>query len=256
MKKSTIFILVILLILGLVGWNFIHEVSESGVGRSFRFTPPQESEEVVEPEESPESEENPEPEETPEAEETLEPEQIPEQEQPSEPEAPPLAATTLTDLEINFPIEFKMSSGAGGWWSTVTLQADGSFNGYYQDTDASGFDEGPMWMTYSATSTGSFAFIEQTNEFEYLLIVEASATEELPGTSRTEENTQYEFVDTQFTEGSRWRLLAPGTPISSISARDWDLIRGWSGGSLYEVTEELPYWVLFREDGGASFIAP
>ena len=70
--------------------------------------------------------------------------------------------------DLPYPLEFYFSSGAGGWGTSLTLQADGSFTGSFHDSemgDASA--DYPNGTVYICNFEGKFSTPVQVDEYTY-----------------------------------------------------------------------------------------
>ncbi|MBQ3400044.1 MAG: hypothetical protein IJG61_01405 [Lachnospiraceae bacterium] len=77
----------------------------------------------------------------------------------------------------SFPAEaagvYYFSSGAGGWGTEVTLNADGTFEGYFHDSDMGDTGEGyPNGTFYFCEFNGRFANVRRDNDTTWSMTLE------------------------------------------------------------------------------------
>ena len=82
-------------------------------------------------------------------------------------------AERLQALPGEYPKKFNFSSGAGGWHTAITLQADGRFEGVFRDYDLG--VRGPSYPNGSCTFnefSGKFGNIRQRDRLSYTMVLE------------------------------------------------------------------------------------
>jgi hypothetical protein len=80
---------------------------------------------------------------------------------------------------------FIFSSGAGGWSTELHIAADGSFSGYFHDTDMG--DTGPNYpkgTRRESRFSGKFVSVKKVSDFEYSMSVAGLRTEGKIGASK------------------------------------------------------------------------
>lgn len=81
--------------------------------------------------------------------------------------------------EIPYPLEMYFSSGAGAWYSTITIHADGSFEGEFQDTNMGELaDEYPNGTVYYCNFSGKFTIPQKLTDVSYSLTLERVEVDE------------------------------------------------------------------------------
>jgi len=71
-------------------------------------------------------------------------------------------------LPLKKPIELTFASGAGAWGNVIVLNADGTFEGNYGDSEAGSADaEYPRGTHYYCSYSGKFKNIKKINEYTY-----------------------------------------------------------------------------------------
>lgn len=130
------------------------------------------------------------------------------------------AAEDLTSGTLSFsqlPDTFTFSSGHGAWYTTIYLNDDGTFTGYYSDWDASGKYDGPTY--YICEFSGKFSEPVQQSEYIY-----STALEYLSIDSDGEIGDEYMVDDTLYVisfpygmeDADEFLIYLPGTPFSDI----------------------------------------
>ena len=91
---------------------------------------------------------------------------------------------------------FYFLSGAGAWSTELVVSPDGSFTGYYHDTDMGDSGIGyPNGTRYECDFSGTFALVEQSDEFTYILRLTSLALKEEPGKERVQSIEDRERFD-------------------------------------------------------------
>lgn len=76
-------------------------------------------------------------------------------------------------LPFDQPLRLWFASGAGAWRTALTLHADGSFEGRYDDSDLGVFGEDyPMGTQYTCTFHGRFGDVRQVTDASWSLTLE------------------------------------------------------------------------------------
>ena len=134
-----------------------------------------------------------------------------------------------SDLE---GIDFWFGSGAGAWSTVVNIHADGTFNGYYHDSDTGAGDDYPDGIRYECFFNGKFSALKKVSKYEYSMILESLETEGILG-----EETIIDGV-----------MLITSDPYGFDSAYDFSLYM--PGKSVDELSEEFLSWAHgFWADG-------
>ncbi len=172
---------------------------------------------------------------------------------------PVLAESSSKDLSGELysmlPEEFLFASGAGGWGTTLTIGADGSFSGHYEDGDAGSgeFD----WDTRICDFSGRLSTPERRNKLAYLCRVEEM---DFPEPDQT-----YAKGKTLYTTAAPYGLddveelviYLPGYPVSQLPREVVSWIRGSADRYWhYEEPDLLGFYVLYNVKGGQAFTSP
>lgn len=80
---------------------------------------------------------------------------------------------SVLNIPLKFPADLSYSSGAGAWSTEMTVFADGSFWGYFHDTDMGSYDVGyPNGTRYEGSFTGQFSNVQKISDYEYQMKVQ------------------------------------------------------------------------------------
>ena len=75
-------------------------------------------------------------------------------------------------------IDFWFGSGVGAWCTVVNIHSDGTFNGYYHDSNAGEIGKDyPHGKRYECSFNGKFSALSKTGDYEYAMIIESLETE-------------------------------------------------------------------------------
>ena len=148
---------------------------------------------------------------------------------------------------------FYFLSGAGAWSTELVVSSDGSFTGYYHDTDMGDSGEGyPNGTRYECDFSGTFALVEQRDEFTYALRLTSLELKEVPGTERVEDGMKLVSAETYgMSGGDEFMLFSPGSLIASLPEEflEWvHMASAWE-----EPPETLPFWGLYNLGEQAGF---
>ena len=121
-------------------------------------------------------------------------------------------------------IEFSFLSGAGAWRTTITLNQNGIFTGWYLDSEMgeSGEDY-PNGSAYTSTFSGKFDNIEKINEHSYKMTLTDVKTEKAVGEEWIENKIRYvatepyglnDPINNQ--DCTQFILYLPNTPIDQV----------------------------------------
>ncbi len=138
---------------------------------------------------------------------------------------------------------FYFSSGAGGWFTEMTIDADGSFSGHFQDFNAEDGD-GYNGVLFSSDFTGKFSSPTYVNDYTVAFRLE---------TLEDNRHQPDEVVDGMLTDygapygidgGEEFLLYLPGAPLAELPEE----YRGWVGYYDLSWTEdtELPFYGLYN----------
>jgi hypothetical protein len=140
---------------------------------------------------------------------------------------------------------YEFCSGAGGWSTDFTIEADGYFSGNYHDSEMGSFGEGyPNGTMYAATFTGHFTGLKKVDEYAYEMTIADISYENEIDTEEIRDNIKYIYSDAYgLTDTNRFLVYFPGTPVSVFNEEVYSWIM-WS----VEGEEVLSTPVIVNED--------
>jgi uncharacterized protein (DUF3820 family) len=168
-----------------------------------------------------------------------------------------VAETEPAALLPELPAEFLFMSGAGGWSTSLHLNADGTFDGYFSDSDMGDTGEDyPNGTKYECAFSGKFTDICQVSEFEYSMSLEYLDAEGELGSERIEDGVRIFTSDPYgMDDAGEFLLYLPGRATADLPAEylDWvSMPNVWVEG---EIPEVLPFYGLYNVGGMEGFFA-
>ncbi|MBP3684574.1 MAG: DUF1311 domain-containing protein [Oscillospiraceae bacterium] len=181
-----------------------------------------------------------------------EPESIPTTASTTPPETmPPTPETEAFSFQELEDIPFVFSSGAGGWRTELTIGSDGSFSGFFRDSNM-GITEAeyPNGCISSSEFTGVFRNSEPIDPYSYRLTMSPLTYAVIPGTEEIRDGILYSHVTAYgLDQAGEMLLYLPGTPLSTMT-EDFLLWTNLQGTQL----TELPFWALYDPHTGNTFV--
>lgn len=128
------------------------------------------------------------------------------------------ADSTLPD---DLPLEFTLSSGAGGWSTFFTLNGDGTFEGTYSDMDMGGEP-----TVYQSVFSGAFDGVKRINDYTYTMTLNELDLDRTPGEEWYNEDGVHMIVTEPvgLELGETYYLYTPEAPFNVLP-------------------QNLPYWI-------------
>ena len=128
------------------------------------------------------------------------------------------AFETTAVTEATEPMNFIFLSGAGGWSTEMTLNADGSFSGEYHDSELGSIgDNYPNGTVYTCKFTGKFKDFEKVNEYTYSMSIDTINTEYEIGKTWIEDGVQYiAGAPYGLDGGNDFLLYTPDAPTAEL----------------------------------------
>ena len=148
---------------------------------------------------------------------------------------------------------FYFLSGAGAWSTELVVSPDGSFTGYYHDTDMGDSGAGyPNGTRYECDFSGTFALVEQRDEFTYILRLTSLALKEEPGTERVTDGLKLVSAEAYgISGGDEFMLYSPGSQSAGLPEEFLEWVR--MASAWEEPPETLPFWGLYNLGEQAGF---
>lgn len=156
-----------------------------------------------------------------------------------------------TDLEFSdlVELEFWFGSGAGAWCTTLKIQSDGTFKGYYSDAEAGDSGSGYNGTTYECHFNGRFTSLKKVNENEYSMKCESWEAEGLVDEERIINGTRFITAEPYgFENADEFLLYLPGKKISELPEE----FLNWSHGLKDKGV--LTCYGLYNVEGENGFI--
>lgn len=139
---------------------------------------------------------------------------------------------------------FLFTSGAGGWGTRLSIEADGSFYGEYHDSEfgLSGIDYDGS--TYISKFKGTFSPLVKIDEKTYSMKVVSITTENEPDTEEILDGMRYIYTLPFGVElGKEFKVHLPDIDVSKLG----DEFKKQAKGSFYFEGDILPVMALESE---------
>ena len=147
----------------------------------------------------------------------------------TQPESTPTEPTVFEPQPGYFPIPeepatFTFLSGAGGWWTEMDINTDGTFSGRYQDGEMGASGEGYQATYYVCDFSGVFADVEKVDQNTYKVRLASISTIEPIGKEWIDKEIRYiaaaphglyDYDKKQNCE--EFIVYMPTTPVSELS---------------------------------------
>jgi hypothetical protein len=138
---------------------------------------------------------------------------------------PSASAAPVQILLPGMPVSFSFASGAGAWATESTLYEDGTFSGYYFDSDMGDVGQGyPEGIMYESIFNGRFGDIRQISEYEYSMELLDLQVEGTIGDEKIVDGVKIITSEAYgYDNGGEFRLYLPGRPTDDLpeSFIDW-----------------------------------
>ncbi len=135
---------------------------------------------------------------------------------------------TEMSANIEYPMAFYFSSGAGAWATELQLNEDGTFTGYFWDTNMGENGEGyPYGTTYVCSFSGKFGSSEKVDDYSYRVKLEELTLDRPEGEEWIEDEMRYISATPYGLDGGEdFIFYLPDTPITMLSE---DQLFWWPG---------------------------
>ena len=115
------------------------------------------------------------------------------------PMASPVPAETQPAAEFSFAdlrrLQFRFSSGAGAWSTQISIKADGTFTGHYEDADAGDAGDGYDSTVYQCDFSGRFTPPVEQKPHIYSMELEFIHLYDTPGNEVIRDQVRYVSAD-------------------------------------------------------------
>lgn len=138
----------------------------------------------------------------------------------------------FSDLE---DVEFWFGSGAGGWNTVLYIEEDGTFTGYYHDSDMGVNGEGyPKGTRYECTFSGKFKELKKIGDYEYSMKCEDLVLEDEVGEEEIIDGIKIIYSEPYgLNDANEFFLYLPGKNVDELPEEflSW-AHQSWEDGKL------------------------
>lgn len=121
------------------------------------------------------------------------------------------------DLFAQLPQTFVFSSGAGAWSTEISIQADGTFTGHYEDTDAGDSGDGYDSTVYQCDFSGRFSQPVEQKPYIYSMELEFIHLYDTPGNEVIQDQVRYVSADPYGLDNAQEVMLyCPGARLADL----------------------------------------
>ena len=148
---------------------------------------------------------------------------------------------------------FYFLSGAGAWSTELVFSSDGSFTGYYHDTDMGDSGIGyPNGTRYESDFSGTFALMQKVDEFTFALRLTSLTLKDEPDTERIADGLRVISTEAYgISGGDEFMLYSPGSRSEGLPEEFLEWVR--MANAWEEPPETLPFWGLYNSGEQAGF---
>lgn len=153
--------------------------------------------------------------------------------------------------------QFVFSSGAGAWQTILNINGDGTFKGYYSDSDMGDTGEGyPNGINYSSTFEGKFTAPKKVNDYTYSTSIESIKLEKEVGSEEIIDGIKYIYSEPYgLDDAKEIYIYTTQAPLKELP----EGFRSWVGYmDLSDAKDEyLPFYGLYNvetESGFSSYV--
>lgn len=148
---------------------------------------------------------------------------------------------------------FYFSSGAGAWFTELTIDSDGTVKGHYQDADMGDMgDTYPNGTLYLSDFTGNFGELEKVDSYTYKMKLSSLSYEQEPEKEEIVDGVRQIYsIANGLAGGEEFYLYLPGARLADLP----ESYLGWmiSYGLEENGKEELPFFGLYNATTGDGF---
>ena len=161
-------------------------------------------------------------------------------------------AAQAGQLPLDRPMEFAFSSGAGAWGTGLTVQADGTFEGSYSDSEMGLTGDGYDASVYLCSFSGRFENIVQLDAHSWSMTLGDMQLQDEPGREWIEESIRYIAAEPYGLEaGTEFIFYLPETPVDGLSE---EFLRWLSfTGQMAQPGKPLGWYGIYNKETGYGF---
>lgn len=162
--------------------------------------------------------------------------------------------------DLQFPdladLEFWFGSGVGAWSTTVKISPDGTFKGYYHDSNMGDDGEGyPNGTMYECSFSGKFSPLVKTGDYEYSMKCESLVIDGTVDEERIIDGVKIITTGPYgFDDADKFSLYLPGKKVSELPEQflNW-VSMPWVLD--FENIDVLDFYGLYNVGGEQGFSA-
>lgn len=153
---------------------------------------------------------------------------------------------------VEYPMSFYFSSGAGGWGTELYLNEDGTFDGYFHDSEMGEIGEDyPNGTVYTCEFSGKFGAAERLDMYTYSTKLLELTLDRPAGESWIEDGVKYISATPYGLENcENFMIYLPNTPPNLLAE---DTLFWWPGRYHEDYTTLHGYGLMNVEDGSCFF---
>ena len=146
---------------------------------------------------------------------------------------------------------FNFSSGAGGWFTELRINSDGSFKGFFVDDDMGDIGEAyPNGSEYNSEFSGVFGGLEKVDEYTYKMKLVSLEYAKEPGEEEIIDGMRHIYsIANGLYGGEDFYIFLPGIKSADLP----ESYRGWIYYLRNDSEAELPYYGLYNITTGDGF---
>lgn len=148
---------------------------------------------------------------------------------------------------------FYFSSGAGGWYTELSVNSDGTFGGIHEDSDMGDTGEAyPNGTLYFCDFAGRFDQLERVDAFTWKMKLVSLTSRQEPGMEEIIDGVRYIYSPANGMDGGEdFYLYLPGAKLADLPE---DYLRWVGYYNLENTTDaELTFYGIYNEKTGDGF---
>lgn len=155
---------------------------------------------------------------------------------------------SFADIE---DLEFYYSNGVGAWHTKLEIDADGSFEGDYSDTDmGDAANAYPNGTVYRSEFSGRFTQPKRVDDLTYEIEIESLEYERDLG-EEIEDGIRYINTEAAGLDGKKFYIYLPGSDLNSLPE---DFLFWLGLGAENTEGKKLENYGLYNADGKSGFV--
>ena len=159
--------------------------------------------------------------------------------------------TFWAEEDVEYPITFYFSSGAGAWYTALYLNEDGSFTGSFHDANQGEGGEGYYGTVYESNFSGKFGLAERLDMYTYSTKLLELTLDRPQGEEWIQDETKYiSWTPYGLENCESFLIYLPNTPVNLLAE---DTYYWWPGRYYEDYTTLHGYGLMNIEDGSCFF---